>query len=280
MKKLITCIIVVFCLNAIQSQVFLDCKKDLIWDSKEKRYYKKDDQSKIGHTGLAQCSPQKNVINKGNLLNGNWHGTVSGYKGDLLIGYIQFKEGIVHGAEVRFYENGKVKDSMNAVQGNYTYKKTIEYDKKGMLSSILETDFNADTSVLCEFASAISRSFDEQVFLQYTVRKKGNVIHGNQETFEYSEGNGTWNAIPLVSDYYENGVKISTTTYFNGKKELTKELKEGKVVTELRYSTQHGTLIEKTPYKNGKKHGISYFYDENGDVILETRYENGVELGN
>jgi antitoxin component YwqK of YwqJK toxin-antitoxin module len=280
MKKLLTCIFVVFCLKTIQSQTVLDCKKDLMWDSKEKRYYKKDDPTKMGYSGLAQCSPQKNVINKGNLLNGNWHGTVSGFKGEILIGSIQFNEGIVHGAEVRFYENGKVKDSMHAVQGNYTYKKSIEYDKNGMLFSILETDFEVDTSVLYEFSSATSSGFEEQAFLQYSIRKKGNVIHGNQETFDYREGNGTWNAIPLVSDYYENGVKMSTTSYFNGKKELTKEYKDGKVVTELRFSTQHGKLIEKTPYKNGKKHGISYFYDENGDVILETRFENGVEVGN
>ena len=44
----------------------------------------------------------------------------------------------------------------------------------------------------------------------------------------------------------------------------------------LRDFYENGQPRNIIPYKNGFKHGVAYWYDESGNLIKESIYENGI----
>jgi hypothetical protein len=126
MKSILLLTILLFSLKPFFAQDTLDCKKDLMWDSKERVYYKSNDLTKRKVTGPAKCYPQKDYENRGYLLNGAWEGIVYGYKASKLIGKANYKGGIVHGFDVRFEETGEISDSAFYDNGNLIYQKTYK----------------------------------------------------------------------------------------------------------------------------------------------------------
>ncbi|MBR2111650.1 MAG: hypothetical protein IJ950_01645 [Helicobacter sp.] len=76
--------------------------------------------------------------------------------------------------------------------------------------------------------------------------------------------------------YYENGNVKSKTPFVNGKKHGMgkKYWANGKL--RYKYPYKNGKLRFEASYKNGKAHGIRKIYDEKGELILKVLCMYGV----
>jgi len=72
----------------------------------------------------------------------------------------------------------------------------------------------------------------------------------------------------LLKKYGYNGKLNSTVTIESGVKHGTETLFD-----------QHGRIIKKTPYVNGKRQGVLEVYYPNGDVMAQITYANNIKHG-
>jgi antitoxin component YwqK of YwqJK toxin-antitoxin module len=79
---------------------------------------------------------------------------------------------------------------------------------------------------------------------------------------------------------YKNGILDGTyTEYKFGKLLLETYYEDGNLDGEKRIyfdaNEYRGRIQQKIRYKDGVKHGLHQYYNENGEVVLEYKYENG-----
>jgi antitoxin component YwqK of YwqJK toxin-antitoxin module len=48
----------------------------------------------------------------------------------------------------------------------------------------------------------------------------------------------------------------------------------------MKTADRRGNLLQEIEYKDGKKHGVFRVYDAKGKVILNKRFEDGIEVPN
>jgi antitoxin component YwqK of YwqJK toxin-antitoxin module len=272
MKYLITLAFVSVYLINLFSQDTLSCKTDLEWNKTEKLYYLKNGNPTKTYTGPATCEPQKNVINKGYLKNGMWEGRVYGFKLGIPLGYVTFKEGIRHGAEVRRNEQGITTDSIHFEFGKPVYVYQLKFDKYKYLTSEYRLDLVKDTSIFLEY------SFDFETNNPYVIqitRRKGKALNGEQAFFSNAYDEGKVFSQIDKNELYLNGIIQKTYLYSEGILEEELIYENGKHVNTLIYDISTKTVIEKIAYKNGKKDGLAITYGENGQVLMETLYAKG-----
>jgi antitoxin component YwqK of YwqJK toxin-antitoxin module len=254
------------------SQDTLSCKKDLVWHKQEKFYYRKDDPNRRKYSGPVKCYPGKGIENRGTLKNGSWDGIVYGFKLNKLIGYAQFKEGTINGFKVKFFEDGRLNDSViiqNAYEifskkWNYTKNKelkTININSKNSDSTyklietyenglkINYTSFNLNLKSQNLIIKKYYLEFDENEKPNYTIFEYKKFVNTNKLEFQRFYDSG----IPYRDDYFENGKKVKEIIYFG---DLNK--------------TEAIIL-----YKNGKLHGESKHFDVDGQLIRLENYKKG-----
>lgn len=272
MKYLITLTFVSTYLLSAFSQDTVNCKTDLEWNKTEKVYYLKNVNPAKTYTGLATCEPQKNVINRGYLKNGMWEGRVYGFKLGNPLGYVTFKEGIRHGADVRINEQGITTDSIYFEAGKPQYVYQLKFDKYKYLTSEYRLDLLKDTSIFLEY------SFDFETNKPYVVqitRRKGKTLNGDKAFFSNAYNDGVVYSQIEKKELYLNGVIQKTCLYSEGILEEELIYENGKHVTTLIYDISTKAVIEKEAYKNGKKDGLSITYGIDGQIIMETLYSKG-----
>lgn len=264
--------------SLLKAQDTLSCKKDLTWDKTDRFYYKTGDATKQKYTGPAKCYPQKGVENRGYLKNGNWEGIVYGYKGNIPLGYSNFKDGFYQGPTVRYYEESFdclncVKDSFVYNHSELLYSKVFERSKYlDEIKSITEQYIKGDT------IRVSNELYDGETPYE---RKTSTYIKGQKHgLFEYvsiyldSAKNKEY--IPISKSFYQNNKLVNELFYDGG------YLYEGKYYDEkgklLKLVTFYGNAdkIESIKfYVNGKTSGDVQHYDENGKLSYTEKYVKG-----
>lgn len=270
MNKIYFLLLVFLVCSNILAQDTLRCDVDLVWNKTEKAYYLKNSNPLKLYTGPATCKPRKDYINKGFIKDGAWEGKVYGYKLGKPLGYVTFQKGIRNGAEVRFDEKGNKTDSSFYKDGGPLYVSEFSYDKHNYLTFIYKKDYIKDTSILIQY------SFDFETNTPYVVsleRRKGKKKDGNQDEFEnaYDE-NGVYSLL-TQRNFYVEGELVRKYYYEEGQLVEEKVYEYGNHTYTLNYF--NGKLVEKVPYKNGKKDGSLITYGENGEVMMEILYSKG-----
>lgn len=72
----------------------------------------------------------------------------------------------------------------------------------------------------------------------------------------------------IKTRYYENGIIMEKSFFFNGVQDST-----------YQYFEKDGTLLMESSYKVGKKEGIEIWYFSNGRIQKKIGYQNGVQAG-
>lgn len=163
------------------------------------------------------------------------------------------------------YDNSNLKSVVYIVKGK-PYDRHINFYNNGHVKDIYHyLDGKLNGNVIC---------FDENG------RLKSRTFYNNDE-------------IVKVTDYYPNGAVETISYYENGKLDFVKFMSEdgsyvrrcteysGSSHTSLRYD-KFGRIIQRTPSKDGRTHGIEtyYFYNEDGSYrYTETSFEDGLKHG-
>lgn len=254
------------------SQDTLSCKTDLAWDSQGKFYYKKSEPNKVKYSGPAKCYPKKGIENRGTLKNGAWDGAVYGYKNNKLIGYAHFNEGFYHGTQVKYFEDGRIKDSMMIEKGKEIYVKKFIYDKKNTLKNVSIIAQNSDSIYKSteKYKSGLKINYStynlnlktkdlitKEYYLDYDENEKAiyNIYQykkfkNNKELeFERFYDSG----IPYRDDYFENGKKVKEIIFYGD------------------YNQTESIML----YQNGKLNGETKRFDVDGKLIRIENYKKG-----
>lgn len=262
MKTSLLLTILFFSIKPFFAQDTLDCKKDLMWESKERFYYLSNDATKAKVTGPAKCYPQKEYENRGYLKNGAWEGIVYGYKADKLIGKVNYKAGILHGFDVRYDENNKVIDSAFYNEGNLTYQKKHVRDSNLDIKRIEEFKLVNDTaiSVRIDYDNNEPQFYDRTSYLKN--KKEGLFIQYNcngdlkqEDDFDY-----------FLRAIYHEGKLVKKINY-EGNLPIEEEFyTDGKLVKRITYSNNQGDfgkadkIESEINFLNKKRHGEAKFY--------------------
>lgn len=264
-------IVFTFVLTNFFAQDTLLCRKDLLWDQAKKYYYKKGDSAKTPYTGPAKCVPRKGYVNKGYINNGAWNGTVFGYKENQLIGFVEFKQGIYHGSEVRYTELKQTKDSTYYVDGKVKYRMTNRY-KDNVIRSTWVDSYQGDT--LTRQISFFKDGQLEQLSTEQICKNKRVGIWLDYEVGFDEEGNNT--LLLFDTRYYSLAGKLTRRDFFDGgylyKQEQYDE--KGNLTMELLLDGEHIKIVQETPYVKGKIHGNVNYY-ENGKLVKVEIFLNG-----
>lgn len=192
--------------------------------------------------------------------------------------------GKVNGILKSFYENGNPKDEINYVDGEATGERVEYYEngnKKLTISKsdkpkgLLHSEFY-DNGNLKSTQIYISKNDRDGKWIQYfsNGQMKSETEFINNEFFVQNcwKEDGT----QILKD--GTGLYITENTYWEGytqrnEQEYLNYKRHGK-----QYSYDNGKLSLYQEMSEGKENGLTKSFDENGNVIEETVYENGKEI--
>lgn len=239
------------------------------------------------------------------------------YSGDLTTFYankslkekIPLLNGIVSGTYVSHFENGKIKEEIHYINGEQTGER-IEYYENGNKEYIISKDLSKNQFVhLWFYENGNPKKLEHKKLDKDERSGEYKEWHENGQLAETGTYKSTYDREGEWLEYHKDGTKkleaefkngeFLIHNYWNEKGEQT--LKDGTGLYVYDYSGWEGHLDhneqEYKNYKrdgkqytytngklslyqemiNGKEHGLTKSFDENGNLEYEVVYENGVE---
>ncbi|MFH1159366.1 MAG: hypothetical protein V1733_00250 [bacterium] len=241
--------------------------------------------------------------------------TITEYKKGFIVDRMKInrwdKNGQKQGKWITFWENGKIKTegTFRDDRKNGYFK---EYSEKGDLIAIakyidgalqpeaeeiqkleVEKEYYADgkikkTSLYRNgILEGVSREFSPEGVMTKAIEYHEGIKSGEGLVLEDGSRTGHWrefypdSALKAEGDY-ENGNKTGSWKFYhpNGKMEQTGVYnKQGKPEGTWKWYHDNGQLQREEIYYHGEKDGLSEEFDENGTLIEQGEYLNGLEDG-
>ncbi|GEM_PF-1252476 len=188
------------------------------------------------------------------------------YDNGLLFSSFEYKNQLIAGKFCRYYESGVVMEEgflyTNKVK---SYKKTKPIEKCIDLNLFSAwqlnfttctnfTNFNIDGSIRYKLQSSFNDSIGENIF-----------ICENYKNSKLLSKEYLWRGLEFgrVNNFYDNGMLKNTGNYIIINKDSIKiSVKNGV----FKYYYPNGFLKAEINYKNGQEAGVSYFYDDSGNL--------------
>jgi antitoxin component YwqK of YwqJK toxin-antitoxin module len=175
---------------------------------------------------------------------------------------IECLDSVLHGKATYWDETGHKTNEYTYFEGHMI--KSKQYDDRGRISSVHHYDYSGNQDGICI-------TYDYENNLKYVSNYKHGKLHGADET-------------------YTNGMLTKSESYSDDEKKSLKEYDaEGHLILSETY--ENGYTIESKQFKSsgqlrhhvkGNQNGIIEFtrtWDENGILIYETTYTEGVPSG-
>ena len=255
------------------------------FDELDNEYYDLNEQTMKIIENYIRKNPKEICLDEeGHEFDLNISGDIKTYYQDKRIKeIIPVNKGIVSGTFKSYFQNGQERDVIQYLDGEQTGERIEHYDNgnkkfsispsqnpKGNLHSHYHENGNLKSTEIY-----ISKNDRDGKWIRYhpNGQMKSETEFINKEFFVQNcwKEDGT----QILKD--GNGLYITENTYWEGytqrnQQEYLNYKRHGKQYT---YNNNKLSLYQEM--KNGKEHGITKTYDEDGNVIKEIIYENGVE---
>ncbi len=250
--------------------------------------------SQCKHGWWREWNQRGELLSEVNYVQDRVQGTaLSWWRGDQIKTRFHFKDGKQNGRQEWFYENGVLQrlanyadDVLDGEQWSYypdgvfqslvSYKKGVMdgskkiWDQKGSLleeatyvAGKLEGKYFQKSSDLSETIYHFHESLKEGPYVVfYPPNEKGDKIKALDAFFHHDQLDG------MVTEYGQDGVRISETPYIQGRKEGLGKL-----------YFPNGKLSVLVPFENDQKNGILVQYFPNGQIWRETEFVHDVREG-
>ena len=204
---------------------------------------------------------EENSYSEYQLKNGVENGIHKEVKNGKLTVLEHYKDRELHGTATEYYENGQKFFERTFTEDVLDGKFTV-WDKAGNV--IYTTVFDKGTGIY--------KSYDKDGNIMEEAEMKNRMYDGIWKTY-YEENSQLMSSIPFKENtengkavfYYQNGIKSKELNYKMG-------VLDGKYIA----WDKNGKKLYETNFVNGK--GIMRSYNENGEMTLEMKYDDGGEI--
>lgn len=256
------------------------------FDELDDEYYDLNDQTMKNIESYIRKNPNEFCVNEKNKefdlkFTGNLK---TFYDSKKIKEIIPLSEGMMSGTLKSFYENGKPKEEIIYLNGEQTGERIEYFDNGNKKFSISKSEFPKGNLHSHYYANGnlksteifISKYDRDGKWIQYypNGQMKSETEFRNKEFFVQN----CWKEDGTQIMKGGTGLYINEYSIFDGvidrnEQEYKNYKRHGK-----QYSYSNGKLTLYQEMFEGKEHGLTKSYDENGNVTEETIYENGKEV--
>lgn len=181
------------------------------------------------------------------------------YKNEKLEFEKNYKNGILNGKFIRYYDNGNISNEVNFVNGNPTGYKQYFPDKKLKAE---KTDDGKNQHLTTWFENG-NKNLEQNL--------TNNILNGKSEKWFEN------NQLEVSCTYKNNKHEGKFSAYYiNGKKKIEGNYVNGDFDGNWKTYNEKGQIISDEKYNYGKKIGTWTYYYENGVKKAEVVYKNGL----
>ena len=256
------------------------------FDELDDEYYDLNDQTMKNIESYIRKNPNEFCVNEKNKeFDLKFTGNLKAfYDSKKIKEIIPLSEGMMSGTLKSFYENGKPKEEIIYLNGEQTGERIEYFDNGNKKFSISKSEFPKGNLHSHYYANGnlksteifISKYDRDGKWIQYypNGQMKSETEFRNKEFFVQN----CWKEDGTQIMKGGTGLYINEYSIFDGvidrnEQEYKNYKRHGK-----QYSYSNGKLTLYQEMFEGKEHGLTKSYDENGNVTEETIYENGKEV--